>query len=139
MFEIHGPAATFQGQRTALEASGLQLASGEASWVPKNTVDVNDPGIARQVIRLVDGLEEHEDIQNVFANYEIIEVDPSEPAAANVLSIGDVTVCAAAYPRTNARLAAAATVRTVDVSELAKAEGALTCCSLIFNRGARLP
>ena len=75
----------------------------------------------------------------VFADYEIIEVDPSEPAAANVLRVGDVTVCAAAYPRTNARLAAAATVRTVDVSELAKAEGALTCCSLIFNREARLP
>ena len=70
----------------------------------------------------------------VFADHEIIEVDPSEPAAANVLRIGDVTVCAAAYPRTNARLAAVATVHTVDVSELAKAEGALTCCSLIFNR-----
>ena len=70
----------------------------------------------------------------VFADHEIIEVDPSEPAAANVLRIGDVTVCAAAYPRTNARLSAVATVRTVDVSELAKAEGALTCCSLIFNR-----
>ena len=32
---------------------------------------VQDPGVAKQVIRLVDGLEEHEDIQNVFANYEI--------------------------------------------------------------------
>ena len=38
------------------------------------------------------------------------------------------------YPRTNARLSAVATVRIVDVSELAKAEGALTCCSLIFKR-----
>ncbi len=70
----------------------------------------------------------------VFADHEIIEVDPSEPAAANVLRIGDVTVCAEAYPRTNARLSAVTTVHTVDVSELAKAEGALTCCSLIFNR-----
>ena len=70
----------------------------------------------------------------VFADQEIIEIDPSEPAAANVLRIGDVTVCAEAYPRTNARLSAVATLHTVDVSELAKAEGALTCCSLIFNR-----
>jgi dimethylargininase len=78
-----------------------------------------------------------------FRNHEIIEVDPSEPSAANVLRVGDgghggnadnVVLCAAAYPRTNARLSAVATVHTVDVSELAKAEGALTCCSLIFKR-----
>jgi len=75
----------------------------------------------------------------MFAEHEIVQVDPSEPAAANVLRIGDVTVCAAAYPRTNARLSAVSTVHIVDVSELAKAEGALTCCSLIFNRQARLP
>ena len=56
-----------------------------------------------------------------------------EPSAANVLRIGDAMVCAAAYPRTNARLSTVAIVHTVDVSELAKAEGALTCCSLIFE------
>jgi dimethylargininase len=72
--------------------------------------------------------------RQVFADHEIIEVDLSEPAAANVLRIGDVTVCAEAYPRTKARLSAVATVHTVDVSELAKAEGGLTCCSLIFDR-----
>jgi YebC/PmpR family DNA-binding regulatory protein len=71
VYEVHGPAATFQSQRTELEARGVKLASAEASWVPKNTVDVQDPAVAKQVIRLVDGLEEHEDIQNVFANYEI--------------------------------------------------------------------
>jgi len=70
----------------------------------------------------------------MFADHEIVEVDASEPAAANVLRIGDVTVCAAAYPRTNARLSKVAAVHIVDLSELAKAEGALTCCSLIFER-----
>ena len=69
-----------------------------------------------------------------FRNHEIIEVDPAEPSAANVLRVRDVVLCAAAYPRTTARLSAVATVHTVDVSELAKAEGALTCCSVIFNR-----
>ena len=72
--------------------------------------------------------------REAFSEHEIVEVDPSEPAAANVLRVGDVVICAAAYPRTNARLSAMATVRTIDVSELAKAEGALTCCSLIFER-----
>lgn len=68
----------------------------------------------------------------MFRTQAIIEVDPAEPAAANVLRIGDALVCAAAYPRTNARLSALARVHMVDVSELAKAEGAVTCCSVIF-------
>jgi dimethylargininase len=69
----------------------------------------------------------------MFPDHEIIEVAPSEPAAANVLRIGNAIVSAAAYPRTNARLAAIAVVHSVDVSELAKAEGAVTCCSLIVS------
>ena len=68
----------------------------------------------------------------MFPNHAIIEVDPAEPAAANVLRIGDVLVCGAAYPRTNARLSAVGRICPVDVSELAKAEGAVTCCSLVF-------
>lgn len=69
----------------------------------------------------------------MFPDHAIMEVDPSEPAAANVLRIGDAVVAPAAHPRTNARLASAACVRTVDVSELAKAEGAVTCCSLVVS------
>jgi dimethylargininase len=69
----------------------------------------------------------------MFPDHAIIEVDPSEPAAANVLRLGDTVVCAAAHPLTNARLASAARVREVDVSELAKAEGAVTCCSLVVE------
>ena len=69
----------------------------------------------------------------MFRDHAIIEVDPSEPAAANVLRIGETVVAAAAHPRTNARLSSVVHVRTVDVSELAKAEGAVTCCSLIVN------
>jgi dimethylargininase len=69
----------------------------------------------------------------IFTDHAIIEVDSSEPAAANVLRIGGTVVCPAAHPRTNARLSSVAHVRTVDVSELAKAEGAVTCCSVIVN------
>jgi len=72
----------------------------------------------------------------MFPDHAIIEVDPSEPAAANVLRIGGTVVSPAAHPLTNARLSSAARVRTVDVSELAKAEGAVTCCSLIVGLSA---
>ena len=92
----------------------------------KSAITEVAPGIVVLNPEWVDG--------GTFRNHEIIEVDPSEPAAANVLRIGDVVLCAATYPRTNARLSAVAAVRAVDVSELAKAEGALTCCSLIVTR-----
>lgn len=69
-----------------------------------------------------------------FAAYEVIDVDPAEPYAANALLVGGRVVYPTAFPRTRERLEARGlTVRPVDVSELAKAEGAVTCCSLIFE------
>jgi dimethylargininase len=64
----------------------------------------------------------------------VIEVDASEPMAANVLRIGNQLVYGASHPRTQARLEQLGfTLHTVDVSELAKAEGAVTCCSLVLR------
>jgi dimethylargininase len=69
-----------------------------------------------------------------FPGMDFIEIDPSEPSAANVLLVGDKTIYQPAYPKTIARLEAAGIhPLLVDASELAKAEGALTCCSLIFE------
>lgn len=62
-----------------------------------------------------------------------IEVHPAEPFAANALPIDDVLVYSSAAPRTRERLQKAGfAVESVDVSELAKAEAGVTCCSLIF-------
>ncbi len=70
-----------------------------------------------------------------FAGFQLVDVHPSEPAGANVLRIGDRLIAAAAFPRTNERLAGLGyDVSIVDVSEIAKAEGAVTCCSLILDR-----
>ena len=65
---------------------------------------------------------------------KFIDVDAHEPYAANALMIGDTVVYQPSYPRTNALLDQAG-IETilVDMSELGKAEGALTCCSLIFR------
>ena len=71
---------------------------------------------------------------SAFAGFGIIEVDPAEPHAANALRIGESVVFPAAFERTRRRLEGAGIgVVTVDVSELAKAEGAVTCCSLVFE------
>jgi dimethylargininase len=63
----------------------------------------------------------------------ILAVARGEPHAANALRVGDVVVHAASAPRTRERLEAAGLrVRPVDVSEMEKAEGAVTCCSIVF-------
>jgi dimethylargininase len=69
-----------------------------------------------------------------FGDVEVIHVDPEEPYAANVLRLGHTIVCAAAHARTAADLRGRGySVCTVDVSELAKAEAGVTCCSLIVE------
>lgn len=69
-----------------------------------------------------------------FADWRIIDVDPSEPAAANALRIGGSVVFPEELTRTRRRLEAEGIdVRSVPASELAKAEGGVTCCSLILH------
>jgi dimethylargininase len=71
----------------------------------------------------------------IFASYRLIEVDPGEEHAANALRIGESAVIHPdCFPRTQQRLRdAGIAVTCVDVSELQKAEGAVTCCSLVFD------
>ncbi len=71
----------------------------------------------------------------IFGDIEIIEIDPTEAYAANTLLLGETVIYPTSYPRTRQKLEQhGIAVRAVDVSELIKAEGAVTCCSLIFNR-----
>jgi dimethylargininase len=70
-----------------------------------------------------------------FGDMGIVEVDPAEPQAANALRVGGAVIVPESFPATRARLEAAGVVtRGIDLSELAKAEGAVTCCSLIFRK-----
>jgi len=73
--------------------------------------------------------------KGLFKHMDVIEVHPSEPYAGNALWIGKQVIYPSAFPRTLERLEQQGIrCRLVDVSELAKAEGAVTCCSLIFQR-----
>jgi len=70
-----------------------------------------------------------------FADYDLIEVDPSEPHAANCLPVCDVIIFPASFPKTSTKIEEHGyKVISVAVDELAKAEGAVTCCSLILDR-----
>jgi dimethylargininase len=68
-----------------------------------------------------------------FGDVRRIDVSPDEPFAANALLIGARVIHASSFTRTARRLREAGIdVLPVDVSELAKAEGGVTCCSIIF-------
>ncbi len=70
----------------------------------------------------------------LFSKMAYIEVDEQEPYGANGLLIDDQLIYPTSYPRTLDHLVAhAIQVIPVDVSELIKAEGAVTCCSLVFQ------
>ena len=70
---------------------------------------------------------------SVFGTLDILFVDPAEEHAANTLRIGGGVIHPACFPRTADRLRQAGIrVLPVDLSELQKAEGATTCCSLVF-------
>jgi dimethylargininase len=67
-----------------------------------------------------------------FDGFTLLDVAPDEPSAANVLRLADRLIAARAFPRTAECLEALGyRVERVEASELAKAEGAVTCCSLI--------
>jgi len=59
--------------RAAVEAAGFTVDSAELTMVPSTTVEVGDEGTAKQVLRLMDALEENDDVQEVFANFDIPE------------------------------------------------------------------
>jgi dimethylargininase len=72
-----------------------------------------------------------------FQGWRDIAVDPGEPHAANTLKIGQRLIMSASWPRTAARLRQAGIdVSTVAMTEMEKAEGAVTCCSLIVEQWA---
>jgi dimethylargininase len=70
-----------------------------------------------------------------FGGRKVVEVDPEEPMAGNVLAIGRNVIMPSSFPKTAERLRHFGfNIRAVDVSELQKAEGGVTCCSLIFRK-----
>ena len=73
------------------------------------------------------------DVEN-FEGYRLIDVDESEPFAGNCLPVGDAIIFPVEFPKTGAKLESHGyKLKTVLADELAKAEGAVTCCSLIID------
>lgn len=61
----------FQAVVEGLEKEGFKSESAELSRIPQNTVEVTDEKTADQILKLLDKIEEHDDVQNVYANFDI--------------------------------------------------------------------
>jgi YebC/PmpR family DNA-binding regulatory protein len=72
-FQVTTPPDELAAVRSALESSGVELETAELTMVPKTTVRVEDDAAARKLLRLVDALEDNEDVQGVYANFDIPE------------------------------------------------------------------
>jgi dimethylargininase len=104
-----------------VEVGGCLHLKSACSYIGNNTVLVNRSWIDAEPLRA----------------FELLDVPEEEPAAANVLLVKDVVIMPSCFPKTHALLAQRGfRVRTIDLSELQKAEAGVTCTSLIFNSEA---
>lgn len=117
--QVRAYAEPFDYRVLGVSVKGCLHLKSAVTQVAENTVLLNR--------RLIDAA--------VFAGFEIIDVDDMEPLAANALLVGESVIYPTSYPRTLERLEERGILTVpVEVSELIKAEGAVTCCSLIFNK-----
>jgi len=72
-FEVLCAPEAYEAVAKALEQAGIQPDVSEISRMPKNTVDVTDPDVARKVLKLMNRLDDHDDVQNVSSNFNIPE------------------------------------------------------------------
>lgn len=72
IYEVKTAPDTFEQIKKALEANNITIDSAELSLVPENLVKV-DGKEAEQVLKLMEALEEHDDVQNVYPNFDIDE------------------------------------------------------------------
>jgi transcriptional/translational regulatory protein YebC/TACO1 len=72
-FQITATPESLSGVREAVEAAGFAVDNAELTMVPKTTVEVDDESTAKKILRLIDALEENDDVQDVFSNFDIPE------------------------------------------------------------------
>jgi len=81
-WEIFTPTERLEQVREAISGKGIAVATAEVSMVPKNTVKVEGKN-AQRVLAMMEGLEEHDDVQNVWANFDIDDAEIGEERAAS--------------------------------------------------------
>jgi dimethylargininase len=137
---VHGR-RVFVGRTTRTNEAGIDALQGALAPFGYEVISVAVSGCLhlKSAVSAIDGrtlLANRDWFDAIpFSGVELVDVDASEPGAANVLPVGDELWAHPGHPRTFERLARLGLpVVAMDVSEFLKAEAALTCKSLIFRR-----
>jgi YebC/PmpR family DNA-binding regulatory protein len=70
-WQVTTPPTELHAVRTAIEANGLPVKSSDLTMIPTTTVALDEESQAKQVLRLMDALEDHDDVEAVYANFDI--------------------------------------------------------------------
>ncbi len=81
-WEVLSPPDRLEGVREALTSRKIPVTSAEVAMVPKTTVKIEGKK-AQQVMTMIDALEEHDDVQNVWANFDMNDAEIAEQQAAS--------------------------------------------------------
>jgi YebC/PmpR family DNA-binding regulatory protein len=76
-YEVYTSLDTFEGVLSAIKGKSIETLSAEISMIPQNTVKVEGK-TAQQVMKLMEALDEHDDVQHVYANFDIEESELAE-------------------------------------------------------------
>jgi YebC/PmpR family DNA-binding regulatory protein len=71
IYEITCESSAYENLKKALDEKQIPVQVAEISMIPQNTIPINNTETARKILALMDELEEHDDIQNVYANFDI--------------------------------------------------------------------
>jgi YebC/PmpR family DNA-binding regulatory protein len=72
-FQVTCAPESLPAVREAVEAAGFAIENAELTMIPKTTVEVGDESAAKKILRLMDALEENDDVQDVYSNFDIPE------------------------------------------------------------------
>jgi YebC/PmpR family DNA-binding regulatory protein len=70
-WQVTTPPTELHVVRTAIEGAGIPVKSADLAMIPTTTIALDDEAQAKQVLRLMDALEEHDDVEAVYANFDI--------------------------------------------------------------------
>lgn len=71
VYEVTCESASFEAIKGALQEKEIATESAEVSMVPQNSIEISDAEMARKILNLIEDFEDHDDVQNVYSNFDI--------------------------------------------------------------------
>ncbi len=73
VYEITCTPVAYEGLKKGLEAKNIPIESADISMIPQNTIPIADESVAKKILGLMEAIEDHDDVQNAYSNFDISE------------------------------------------------------------------